>query len=108
MPELIGPSLWAPSAGAGSAPWRRHQLVRWVPSTSVGQPVGLDIGVVMRGRGGVIINIASIGGLLGDYGTGAYNASKAAMVNYTHSLALDCARHAVESAGPPSTSLRHG
>jgi meso-butanediol dehydrogenase/(S,S)-butanediol dehydrogenase/diacetyl reductase len=49
----------------------------------------------MRGRGGAIVNIASIGGLLGDYGTGAYNASKAAMVNYTRSLALDCARHGI-------------
>ena len=51
----------------------------------------------MRGRGGAIVNIASIGGLLGDYGTGACNASKAAMVNYTRSLALDCARHGIRA-----------
>jgi len=43
------------------------------------------------GKGGAIINIASISGLLGDYGFSAYSASKAAAVNYTRTLALDCA-----------------
>lgn len=46
----------------------------------------------MRAQGGAIINIASISGLAGDYGFSAYNASKAAAINYTRSLALDCAR----------------
>ena len=46
----------------------------------------------MRAAGGAIINIASISGLGGDYGFTAYNASKAAAINYTRSLALDCAR----------------
>lgn len=46
----------------------------------------------MRGSGGAIVNVASISGLLGDYGMGAYNASKAAVINYTRSLALDCSR----------------
>ena len=46
----------------------------------------------MRKPGGSIVNIASISGLLGDYGMGAYNASKAAVINYTRSLALDCSR----------------
>jgi meso-butanediol dehydrogenase/(S,S)-butanediol dehydrogenase/diacetyl reductase len=47
----------------------------------------------MRANGGAILNIASIGGLAGDYGMGAYNATKAAIVNYTRSVALDGARH---------------
>lgn len=47
---------------------------------------------VMRAQGGAIINIASISGLAGDYGMGVYNASKGAVINYTRSLALDCAR----------------
>jgi meso-butanediol dehydrogenase / (S,S)-butanediol dehydrogenase / diacetyl reductase len=47
---------------------------------------------VMRQHGGVIINIASISGLGGDYGMGLYNATKGAVINYTRSLALDCAR----------------
>jgi meso-butanediol dehydrogenase / (S,S)-butanediol dehydrogenase / diacetyl reductase len=48
---------------------------------------------VMRGDGGgAIVNIASISGLAGDYGMGAYAASKGAVVNYTRSVAMDCAR----------------
>ena len=50
---------------------------------------------VMRAQGGAIINIASISGLLGDYGMGVYNASKAAVINYTRSLALDCGRDGI-------------
>lgn len=50
---------------------------------------------VMRVQGGAIINIASISGLAGDYGMGAYNASKGAVINYTRSLALDCARDGI-------------
>ena len=42
--------------------------------------------------GGAILNVASISGLVGDYGMGAYNASKGAVINYTRSLALDCSR----------------
>ena len=61
----------------------------------------------MRGRGGVIVDIASIGGLLGDYGTGACNASKAAMVNYTRSLALDCARHGIRVNALSRCDRRH-
>ena len=50
----------------------------------------------MRARGGgSIVNIASISGLAGDYGFSAYNASKAAVINYTRSLALDGARDGI-------------
>lgn len=45
----------------------------------------------MRHHGGAIVNVASISGLMGDYGFTAYNASKAAAINYTRALALDCA-----------------
>jgi meso-butanediol dehydrogenase/(S,S)-butanediol dehydrogenase/diacetyl reductase len=47
------------------------------------------------GVGGAIVNIASISGLGGDFAMGAYNASKGAVVNYTRSLALDCARDGI-------------
>lgn len=50
---------------------------------------------VMRAQGGAIVNIASISGLGGDYGMGVYNASKGAVINYTRSLALDCARDGI-------------
>jgi meso-butanediol dehydrogenase / (S,S)-butanediol dehydrogenase / diacetyl reductase len=45
----------------------------------------------LRKTGGTIVNVASISGLGGDYGMAAYNASKGAVVNYTRSLAMDCA-----------------
>ncbi len=48
-----------------------------------------------KGGGGAIVNVASISGLGGDYGMAAYNASKGAVVNYTRSLAVDCAAHAI-------------
>lgn len=50
---------------------------------------------VMRDAGGAIVNIASISGLGGDYSMGAYNASKGAVVNYTRSLALECAEYGI-------------
>lgn len=49
------------------------------------------IPVMARQGGGAIVNTASISGLGGDYGMAAYNASKGAAVNYTRSLAVDCA-----------------
>lgn len=50
------------------------------------------IPVMRRFGGGAIVNVASISGLRGDYGMGAYNASKGAVVNYTRSVAIDFAR----------------
>jgi len=41
--------------------------------------------------GGVIVNISSISGLIGDYGFPSYNAGKAGMINLTRSIALDYA-----------------
>lgn len=46
----------------------------------------------LRNTQGAIVNIASISGLLGDFGFGAYSASKGAAVNFSRTLALDCAR----------------
>jgi len=50
---------------------------------------------VMREHGGAIVNLASISGMGGDYGMGVYNATKGAVINYTRSLALDCARDGI-------------
>ncbi|WP_298692827.1 SDR family oxidoreductase, partial [uncultured Sphingomonas sp.] len=49
------------------------------------------IPAMREGGGGAIVNVASISGLAGDYGMGVYNATKAGAINYTRSLALDCA-----------------
>jgi len=53
------------------------------------------IPVMRASGGGAIVNTASISGLAGDYAMVAYNASKGAIVNYTRSLALDCAAHGI-------------
>jgi meso-butanediol dehydrogenase/(S,S)-butanediol dehydrogenase/diacetyl reductase len=62
-----------------------------------------------RGGGGSIVNTASISGLLGDYGLGAYNAAKAAVVNLTRTLAIDHAREHIRvnavCPGPIETPL---
>jgi meso-butanediol dehydrogenase/(S,S)-butanediol dehydrogenase/diacetyl reductase len=39
--------------------------------------------------GGAILNMASIGGMSADCGFGAYNAAKAALINFTRTLALE-------------------
>ncbi len=44
-----------------------------------------------RGRGGVILNTSSIGGLCGDAGPLTYSAGKAAVINLTRSAAIELA-----------------
>jgi meso-butanediol dehydrogenase/(S,S)-butanediol dehydrogenase/diacetyl reductase len=62
-----------------------------------------------RGGGGAVVNTASISGLAGDYGLGAYNAAKGAVVNYTRTLAIDHAREGIRvnavCPGPIETPL---
>ncbi|GIW40044.1 MAG: 3-oxoacyl-ACP reductase [Candidatus Binatia bacterium] len=64
----------------------------------------------MRKQGkGSIVNTASISGLFGDYGLCAYNAAKAAVVNYTRTVAIDHARENIRvncvCPGPIETAL---
>jgi NAD(P)-dependent dehydrogenase (short-subunit alcohol dehydrogenase family) len=46
----------------------------------------------MKERGGSIVNISSVSGLIGGHNTAAYNASKGAVRLLTKSVALHCAR----------------
>ncbi|MFW2851763.1 SDR family NAD(P)-dependent oxidoreductase [Sphingomonas sp. TX0543] len=69
--------------------------------------IGIDLNAVfyacraaiphMPKPGGVIVNTASISGLAGDYGFTAYNAAKAAVINYTRSPAIDHAREGIRA-----------
>jgi NAD(P)-dependent dehydrogenase (short-subunit alcohol dehydrogenase family) len=45
----------------------------------------------MRERGGSIINIASVGGMITEYGIGYYNATKAAVIHLTRQFAMELA-----------------
>jgi meso-butanediol dehydrogenase / (S,S)-butanediol dehydrogenase / diacetyl reductase len=60
--------------------------------TAIFHTCKIAIPVMRANGGGAIVNVASISGLSGDYGFAAYSASKAAVINYTRTLALDCAR----------------
>lgn len=50
---------------------------------------------IEQGEGGNVINIASVGGLVGLLNEPAYSASKGGVVNFTRATALDCAEHEI-------------
>ena len=45
----------------------------------------------MRDHGGVVLNVASVGGLRGERGLGVYNVTKAALIHLTKTLAVELA-----------------
>jgi len=51
--------------------------------------------MIEQGHGGRVINIASVGGLVGLENEPAYSASKGGVVNFTRATALDCAAHEI-------------
>ena len=51
--------------------------------------------IMIEQGGGAIVNTASISGTGGDYGLSAYNAGKAAIINFTRSAAIENARFGV-------------
>ncbi len=64
----------------------------------------------MRKRGGgAIVSTASASGMAGDFGFTAYNATKAAVINYTRSLAIDHAADNIRAnavcPGPVETPI---
>lgn len=52
----------------------------------------LAVAEMLRQGSGVIVNTASVSALAGDYGLGAYNAAKAAVVNITRVFAMEYAQ----------------
>ena len=59
--------------------------------TAVMQATRRVLPLMQKQGGGVIVNTASISGLFGDYGLAAYNAMKAAVVNFTRVVAMEYA-----------------
>ena len=64
---------------------------------------------MMEAHRGAIVHISSVSGLCGDYGMTAYNASKAAIVNMTRSMALSYGKYGIRVncvvPGPTNTSM---
>ncbi|WP_043769889.1 glucose 1-dehydrogenase [Algiphilus aromaticivorans] len=67
--------------------WRRVMAVN-LDGVFLGTRAGIR---AMKQRGGAIINISSIKGIIADTFTAAYDASKAGVRNFTKSAALHCA-----------------
>ena len=70
--------------------WNRTIAVN-LTATFLGTKFALP--VMLKQGGGAIVNTASVSGLSGDYGLSAYNAAKAAVVNFTRTTAIEYARH---------------
>jgi NAD(P)-dependent dehydrogenase (short-subunit alcohol dehydrogenase family) len=73
--------------------WRRHidiNLVSMIAATAAVAPVMID-----GGRGGSIVNVASIEALRAAPGFAVYAACKAAMTNFTRTMALELAEHRI-------------
>ena len=64
--------------------------------------------MVVRGRGGRIVNVASNSGLFGGRGRAAYGASKAGLINLTQTMAIELAEHdiLVNAVAPGPTRTR--
>lgn len=71
--------------------------------------VGKAAALRMKGRGGAIVNIASISGLRGSKGRSAYGASKGAVITMTQVMANDLAEHGLRvnavAPGPIDTPM---
>jgi NAD(P)-dependent dehydrogenase (short-subunit alcohol dehydrogenase family) len=79
------------------APVEQETLEGWRRTQSVNME-GVFLGTreairAMKGRGGSIINISSIEGIIGDRMVPAYNASKGGVRIFTKSVALHCAQN---------------
>lgn len=71
------------------AQWR-HTLTCNLDSVFLGTQLAIEL---MKARGGSIINVASIEGLIGEPLVPAYNASKGGVRLFTRSVAAHCARN---------------
>jgi 3(or 17)beta-hydroxysteroid dehydrogenase len=81
--------------------WRKTQAVN-LDAVFMGTQAGI---LAMKGRGGSIINLSSIEGIIGDPLTCAYNASKGGVRIFTKSAALWCCR---ENYGVRVNSIHPG
>lgn len=100
-----GIGLDRPMMETGLDVFRRILDVNVVGSFAVGRAVARR----MRGRGGAIVNIASVSGIRGNEGRVAYGASKGAVLNMSRVMAVELAplgiRVNVVAPGPVETPM---
>ncbi|MCY4590888.1 MAG: SDR family oxidoreductase [Alphaproteobacteria bacterium] len=96
----------APFLEMDSGLWWRVLEVNLGGAFLCGQAVAR--GMVARGRGGRIVNVASNSGLFGGRGRAAYGASKAGLINLTQTMAIELAEHGilVNAVAPGPTRTR--
>ncbi|HEY8482139.1 MAG TPA: SDR family oxidoreductase [Spirillospora sp.] len=71
-----------PAAAAKTVEVNQFAVVQWTR---------LALRASMAERGGAIVNIASVGGLITEHGIGYYNATKAAVIHLTRQFAMELA-----------------
>ncbi|HEY8527624.1 MAG TPA: SDR family oxidoreductase [Acidimicrobiales bacterium] len=78
--------------------WRRHidlNLVSVLAGVSAAAPVMIEQGRDGRGRGGAILNVVSIEAVRAAPNYAVYAACKAAVVNFTRTMALELSEHGI-------------
>ncbi len=76
--------------------WHRSVAINYHGVFHMSKPAAQQM--VSQGRGGAVVNIASVDGMLPCLGTG-YDSAKAAVIHFTRSLALDLAPHSIRVNG---------
>jgi len=86
--------------------WRRVLDINLTGAFFCGQAVARRM--VVRGRGGRIVNVASNSGVFGGRGRAAYGASKGGLINLTQTMAIELAEHGilVNAVAPGPTRTR--
>lgn len=90
------------NAGIAQAPWSLHQtpfdvLQRLMNVNVYGtfHCMQAEIELMLKQGGGTIVNTASIAGMVGSPGNGAYCASKAAVIAFTKTAGIECAAQGI-------------
>ncbi len=89
-----GVSGYAPSLEVTEQDWRRTLDINLTAPFLLAQAAAREM--VRHGRGGRIVNIASMFGLKGEPGLAAYTATKGGLVQLTRTLAVEWARYNIQ------------